>query len=82
MNNGGRISMTRLDRLREDLAKADITLANARKRKAMLVDRIKKEEQLEIQSLMNNRGLSLEDVRGLLTGSTATQYDENGGEIQ
>jgi len=74
--------MTRLDRLREDLAKADITLANARKRKAMLVDRIKKEEQLEIQSLMNNRGLSLEDVRGLLTGSTATQYDENGGEIQ
>jgi len=80
MNNGGRISMTRLDRLREDLAKADITLANARKRRAMLVDRIKKEEQLEIQSLMDNRGLSLEDVRGLLTGSTATQYDENGGE--
>jgi len=72
--------MTRLDRLREDLAKADITLANARKRKAMLVDRIKKEEQLEIQSLMDNRGLSLEDVRGLLTGSTVTQYDENGGE--
>ena len=72
--------MTRLDRLREDLAKADITLANARKRRAMLVDRIKKEEQLEIQSLMDNRGLSLEDVRGLLTGSTATQYDENGGE--
>ena len=72
--------MTRLDRLREDLAKADITLANARKRKAMLVDRIKKEEQLEIQSLMDDRGLSLEDVRGLLTGSTVTQYDENGGE--
>ena len=72
--------MTRLDRLREDLAKADITLANARKRKAMLVDRIKKEEQLEIQSLMDNRGLSLEDVREMLTGSTATQYDENGGE--
>jgi len=82
MNNGGRISMTRLDRLREDLAKADITLANARKRKAMLMDRIKKEEQLEIQSLMDNRGLSLEDVREMLTGSTATQYDENGGEIQ
>ena len=74
--------MTRLDRLREDLAKADITLANARKRKAMLVDRIKKEEQLEIQSLMDNRGLSLEDVREMLTGSTATQHDENGGEIQ
>jgi len=74
--------MTKLEKLREDLAKADITLANARKRKAMLVDRIKKEEQLEIQSLMDNRGLSLEDVREMLTGSTATQHDENGGEIQ
>ena len=72
--------MNKLEKLHDDLAKAEITLANARKRRAMLVDRIKKEEQLEIQSLMDNRGLSLEDVRGLLTGSTATQYDENGGE--
>lgn len=59
--------MTKLEKLREDLAKADVTLANARKRKNMLIDRIKKEEQRALQNILDNKGLSLEDVRGLLT---------------
>lgn len=71
--------MTKLERLREDLAKADITLANARRRKNMLTDRIKKEEQRELQSMLDNKGLSLEDVRGLLT-DIPPKADPNNGE--
>jgi len=63
--------MTKLEKLREELAKANITLSNARRRKSMLEDRIKKEEQRELQSLMNDRGLSLDAVRELLAGFPA-----------
>ena len=58
--------MTKLEKLREDLEKADITLIHARKRKAMLIKKVKEEEQRELQNMMDTMGLSLEDVRGLL----------------
>jgi len=79
--------MTKLEKLREALAKANITLSNARRRKSMLEDRIKKEEQRELQSLMNDRGLSLNAVRELLAGfpaktGTDAQDGYHGGETE
>ena len=75
--------MTKLEKLREALAKANITLSNARRRKSMLEDRIKKEEQRELQSLMNDRGLSLDAVRELLAGFPANVRDSyRGGETE
>jgi len=79
--------MTKLEKLREELAKANITLSNARRRKSMLEDRIKKEEQRELQSLMNDRGLSLDAVRELLAGfptktGTDAQDGYSGGETE
>ena len=58
--------MTKLEKLREDLAKADVTLTNARKRKGMLSKKVKEEEQRELQAMIDTMGLSLEDVKARL----------------
>jgi hypothetical protein len=63
--------MNKLNKLRDDLAKADVTLSNARKRKAFLVRKVKEEEQRELQSMMDSMGLSLEDVRAQLVPAAA-----------
>ncbi len=76
----GMYPMNKLNKLREDLVKAEITLANARKRKNFLVEKIRKEEQRELQTMMDNMGLSLEDMRDLIGGSSAiTNPNNNGG---
>ena len=72
--------MTKLEKLREDLAKADITLANARKRKAMLAQRIRDEEQRELLTMMDTMGLSFEDVKVRL--APASGDAQKGGEAQ
>lgn len=68
--------MTKLEKLREEFGKAEITLANARKRVSMLKDKIKKEEQRELEKMMESRGLSVDDVL-LIIGSTPSE--NNGG---
>ncbi len=55
--------MTKLEKLRDDLAKADVTLTNARKRKSLLEKKIREEEQRELHAMMDSMGLSLEDVK-------------------
>lgn len=70
--------MTKLEKLREDLAKADATLGYARKRKSMLQKKVKEEEQREIQVMMDNMGLSLEDVKERLAPADA--ITRQGGE--
>lgn len=55
--------MTKLEKLRDDLAKADTTLSHARKRKALLEKKVREEEQRELHAMMDSMGLSLEDVK-------------------
>lgn len=74
--------MTKLEKLRIDLAKADTTLANAKKRRALLAEKIRKEEQRELQSMMDSAGLTFAEVRALLKPAPAptTHNNHSGGE--
>ena len=72
--------MTKLEKLREDLLKADVTLTHARKRKAMLYKRVKEEEQRELQAMIDTMGLSLEDVKARLAPVAGDA--QKGGEAQ
>jgi hypothetical protein len=76
LSTGKEVShMTKLEKLRDDLAKADLTLAHARKRRAMLSKKVKEEEQRELQAMMDTMGLSLEDVKARLV-------PQKGGDVQ
>lgn len=79
--------MSKLDKLRLDLEKVEITFVNAKKRKTLLADKVKQEEQKELQTMMNDMGITAAELKELIGGSPtpvshslATENDEGGKE--